>query len=68
MTDTKNWWASKTVWGGLVALCGGLAGLFGLEIDGSLNDNLATALTEAAGAIGALVAIFGRFDARATLR
>ncbi|WP_062208216.1 hypothetical protein [Aureimonas sp. AU12] len=67
MTDTKEWWKSKTVWGGLVALIGALGGLFGLELDGATQDELAAALAIAASAVGALVAILGRLDAKARL-
>lgn len=67
MIDTKEWWKSKTVWGALVALGGALGGLFGMELDGAAQDEVATALSVAAGAVGAIVAVIGRLDARARL-
>ena len=27
--DNKSWWASRTVWGGLIALIAGALGVFG---------------------------------------
>ena len=64
MTDSKSWYKSKTVWGGLVALAGGLASLFGLETDAASSEAAASALTDMAIAIGSLVAIVGRFQAQ----
>lgn len=64
MTDGKSWYRSKTVWGGLVALAGGLASLFGLETDAAASDAAALALTDVAIAIGSLIAIVGRFQAQ----
>ena len=68
MEDTKNWYESRTVWGAALALAASLAGLFGVEIAGLASDEAATALTAAASAIGAAIAIFGRFDARSRIR
>lgn len=68
MGDTKIWYQSRTVWGAALALAGALAGLFGVEVVGLESDEAVTALTAAASAIGAAVAIFGRFDARTRIR
>ena len=68
MDDSKNWYESRTVWGAALALAASLAGLFGVEIAGLSSDEAVTALTTAASAIGAAVAIFGRFDARSRIR
>lgn len=67
MDETKDWWKSKTVWGAALALTGALASAFGIEIDGVADEGTVTALTAAAGAIGALIAIFGRFKARSPI-
>lgn len=67
MGDVKAWYQSKTIWGGLVALAGALAGLFGLDIDAASGNSLASAITDAATAVGAVVAIFGRLDAAKTI-
>ncbi|RIY01299.1 hypothetical protein D3218_07980 [Aureimonas flava] len=66
--DIKNWYESRTVWGGALALAASLAGLFGIEIVGLAGDEAVTALTAAASAVGAAIAIFGRFDARHRIR
>ena len=67
MADEKHWYQSKTIWGGLVAFAAALAGLFGVNIDAASVDALALALTNAAAAIGAALAIIGRLDAVKTI-
>ena len=48
MMEAKDWYRSKTIWGGLVALGGALAGLFGFDLDPVSGDAMALALTNAA--------------------
>ena len=67
MADEKQWYQSKTIWGGLVAFAAALAGLFGADIDAATGDALALALAQAAAAIGAAIAIIGRLDAVKTI-
>lgn len=61
---TKEWYRSKTIWGATVALSGAVAGLFGVETSAEASEALTAALTNLATAVGAMVAIFGRFRAR----
>ncbi|WP_279477836.1 hypothetical protein [Aureimonas sp. SK2] len=68
MDEIKNWYQSRTVWGAALALTASLAGLFGVEVVGLTSEEAVTALTAAASAVGAAVAIFGRFDARTRIR
>ncbi|KTQ85335.1 hypothetical protein NS365_12990 [Aureimonas ureilytica] len=68
MNDTKDWWKSKTVWGALVSMGASLAALRGFELDGLSQDQLAGTLAALASAIGAAVAILGRFQARSEIR
>lgn len=68
MSDAKHWYQSKTVWGGMIALTGAIASLFGVEMDAATNALATDALTDAAIAVGSLLAIFGRFQADRPLR
>ena len=61
---TKEWYRSKTIWGATVALSGAIAGLFGIETSAEANEALTMALTNAATALGTLLAIVGRFQAK----
>lgn len=67
MIEEKQWYRSKTIWGGLVALAAAVAGLFGIDVDAASGDALAIALTNAAAAVGAVIAIIGRLDAVKTI-
>jgi hypothetical protein len=68
MIDTKPWYQSRSIWGGLVALLAGIAGIVGVEIDAGTSEALVLALTNGAAAVGAVIAILGRLAAQKTLR
>jgi protein-S-isoprenylcysteine O-methyltransferase Ste14 len=68
MNEMKPWYQSRSIWGGIVALAAAIAGLFGVSLDAATHEALAAALTSAAAAIGAVVAILGRLAAQKTLR
>ncbi|OBZ96028.1 hypothetical protein ADU59_06510 [Pararhizobium polonicum] len=68
MNDLKNWYLSKTVWGGVVAILASCANLLGLDITHEEQSGLVDGLTALAAAAGGLVAIWGRISARARLR
>lgn len=67
MADAKHWYQSKTIWGGLVAFAAAVAGLFGIDVDATTSDALALAVTNAAAAVGAVIAIIGRLEAVKTI-
>jgi hypothetical protein len=67
MDGTKQWYRSKTVWGGLVALAAGLARAAGIEVDAALQGEIADSLLAIASALGGLVAIYGRLVAETRL-
>ncbi len=68
MMDMKNWYESKAVWGGIVAAGASLAGLFGLDLPDGVGPDLTEALTALAGAIGGVLAVYGRIRADKRLR
>ncbi len=63
MVDEKNWYESRTIWGALVAVLTSLAGGFGLNIDASVQGELADSIVQLVGALGAMVAVYGRLGA-----
>lgn len=63
MTDVKSLFASKTVWGGILALIAALAGLFGYTITPADQAALMETATAIVGAIGGVLAIYGRIVA-----
>lgn len=68
MGELKNWYMSRTVWGGVVAILASCGNLLGLEIASEDQSGLVDGLTALAAAAGGLVAIWGRISARKRLR
>lgn len=67
MDETKQWYQSKTVWGALIAILASLLPAMGMELDDGTQGQLADNLVSLAGAIGGLVAIYGRLTAEKRL-
>ena len=63
MDETKQWYLSKTVWGALVAIAASLLQGMGLELGPDAQSQLADDFVSLAGAIGGLIAIYGRLTA-----
>lgn len=59
----KYWYKSKTVWGGLIAVGAAIAGAFGVSMDADTQNKIADYIVVGVGAVGGLVAIYGRFKA-----
>lgn len=68
MGELKNWYMSKTVWGGVVAILASCSHLLGVEIGLDDQSGLVDGLTALATAVGGLVAIWGRISATKRLR
>ncbi len=60
MNDVKFWWQSRAVWGGLIAIMGGLGPLVGWVIDEQTQATLTEVLTNIAVLVGGLLAVVGR--------
>ncbi len=67
MNDMKQWYESKTVWGGLIAILASLLQAAGIDVDPGTQADLADNAMALAGAIGGLVAIYGRLTAEKKL-
>lgn len=63
MEGTTSQLASKTIWGAIIAVLAGVAGLFGLNLDASLQDQLAQLIASAATLVGGALAWYGRVTA-----
>lgn len=60
MDGTTSWWQSKGVIGSVIAVLAGIGGLFGLNLDASLQDQLAQMVASFATLIGGALAWYGR--------
>jgi CDP-diglyceride synthetase len=67
MEEMKHWYLSKTVWGALIAIVASLLPAMGMELVGSIQGELADHLVSLAGAVGGLLAIYGRLTAEKRL-
>ena len=63
MTDTKYWYQSKTVWGSLIAILASVLQAGGFQLDEGAQGDLAEGIVALAGAIGGLLALYGRLSA-----
>lgn len=64
----KEWYKSKTVWGGLIAVGAAAAGAFGIVVDQDTQDQIAECAVVIATAAGGLLAIYGRIKAESKLK
>ena len=63
MVDEKQWYHSKTIWGALIAVGSSLISALGITIDATAQNEIADAMIQLIGAIGAVAAIYGRLSA-----
>lgn len=66
--ESKPWWQSKSVIGGLVALAAGIAGIFGVVMSPDDQAITTEAILGIAGAIGGLLAVYGRIKASKSIK
>ena len=68
MTDQKQWWMSKTVWGVIVMLISSALASTGIpltpELQGTIVDLIMQAITVGGGAL----AVYGRVTAKTSLK
>lgn len=63
MYDTKSMWTSKAVWGGIIAFIAALAALFGYTFSEADQAQLTDIIVAIGGAVGGVLAIWGRITA-----
>ena len=63
MSQTKPWYRSKTIWGSLIAILAALLGVWDVRVSPADQARLVELVVEAAGALGGLLALVGRFRA-----
>lgn len=63
MDESKSWYASKAIWGGVVAILSGVAGVFGYAVSPDDQTQLASILAAVGATVGGAAAIFGRIKA-----
>lgn len=61
--DGKAWWASRTIWAGIVSALAGIAGVAGYSISPEDQAQIVTLVVGVASLVGGAGAIFGRIKA-----
>lgn len=68
MEETKAWYESKAVWGGLITVAAAIAGAFGVSIGADMQGQIVDYVVLGASAIGGLAAIYGRIRASKVIK
>lgn len=68
MDNIKAWYHSKTIWGAMLAIGAPLFNVFGFDVPGEVQNQLADIAVTLAGAIGGLIALYGRLSATKALK
>ncbi len=63
MVEEKPWYLSKTIWGALISVAAAFTGMIGITLDAGDQSQIAEAMVQIVGALGALMAIHGRLSA-----
>ncbi len=63
MNETKNIFASRTVWAGVVAVAAGVAGIWGYSVNAEDQATIVELASSIAATLGGLGAIWGRVAA-----
>jgi len=70
--DGKAWWASRGIWGGIVAIAAGIAGFWGVTISpedqAHLTDLVVLAVSALGAVIGGIMAVIGRKAAKKPIK
>jgi len=64
----KEWYKSKTVWGGIIAVGAAIAGAFGISLDVATQYQISDYIVVGVGAVGGLLAIYGRVKAEQSIK
>lgn len=68
MEDAKQWYYSKTIWGALLAIGASALQMKGLQIAPADQATLVDSAVSIAGAVGGLLAVYGRISASAAIK
>jgi len=68
MLDLKNWYSSKTIWGAVISVVASVLHFTGIELGAADKSQLVDAIVNISGALGGLLAVYGRVTARAAIK
>ncbi|WP_431321819.1 hypothetical protein [Rhizobium sp. YTU87027] len=68
MLDLKNWYSSKTIWGALISVVASVLHFAGIDLATTDKSQLVDSIANIAGALGGLLAVYGRVTAKAAIK
>lgn len=68
MEDVKHWYYSKTIWGALLAVASSALQIKGVQIGADDQATIVDSAVSIAGAVGGLLAVYGRLTANRQIR
>lgn len=68
MTDQKQWWMSKTVWGVIVMLISSALASTGIPLTPELQGTIVELIMQAITVGGGALAVYGRVTAKTSLK
>ncbi len=68
MIELKSWYTSKTIWGAMIAVIASLLHVTGIDIPSTDRGLIVDAIVNIAGALGGLLAVYGRVTARSGIK
>ncbi len=67
MNDSKPWYASKGIWGGVIAVLAAVLGAFGYTVGPEDMQQLSVIGASIGGSIGGVIGVIGRVKATKTV-
>ena len=64
MEETKKWYESRAVWGGIIVVAVAVLNVFGVSVDETTKGCISEYITDILTALGGLLAIWGRLTSR----
>ena len=68
MDDLKHWYHSKTIWGALISVGASVLHATGFDIPAGDQGQIVDSIVNIAGAVGGLLAVYGRLTASSAIR
>ena len=63
MEETKKWYGSRAVWGGIIVVAVAVLNACGVSVDETTQGSLTKSISDIITALGGLLAIWGRLTA-----
>lgn len=68
MSEEKNWYQSRTIFGAIITLMAVLSSAFGANIEQDLQDAVLDTVMQVIAVSGSLMAVIGRVNATAVIK